>query len=92
MQSYSKNLDLKKIRTINGYQWAILAVNQEIVGSKLGITKNIVKHVPMFLEMLDFQRKHKKWDYVYRKMGEKYHLSPSSVKRVRFSMLREVFV
>ena len=92
MQNYKENLDLKKIRTINGFQWAFIVLNQENIGSKLGLKRGILKHVPMFLEMLDFQRKHKKWDYVYRKIGEKYHLSPSTVKRVRFSMLREVLV
>ena len=92
MQSYKENLNLEHIRSISGYAWLILVINQDEVGARLGLTKAYVKHIPMFKEYLDLQRDNNKKTWIYRHLGDEYGLHPSSVKRVILSILRVVSV
>ena len=92
MQKYKGNLDSARIRTINGYQYAILVLNQSEIERKLGITPNICKHIPMIREIMKLESKGEKLTYIYEVLGAKYSVSPSTVKRIRKSFLNETFV
>lgn len=87
MQRYKEKFDLSKICSISGYVWLFLVINQEEVGTLLGLTKNYVKHLPMFRDFLDMQaHKHKK-TFIYHHLADKYGMHHDSVKRVIFKML-----
>lgn len=92
MQSYAKNLNTEHIRTVSGYAWLILVLNQGEVGARLGLSPAYAKHIPMFREYLELQRLGRKKAYIYAVLGEKYGMHPSSVKRVVFKLLATVHV
>lgn len=90
MQSYKEKFDHKKIRSISGYAWLFLVLNQEEVGTRLALSKNYVKHLPMFRDFLELQRHSYKMTYIYQKLADKYKMHHDSVKRVICRMLRTV--
>ena len=90
MQSYKEKLDYKKIRSISGYAWLFIVLNQEEVGTRLALSKNYVKHLPMFRDFLELQRHSYKMTYIYQKLADKYKMHHDSVKRVICRMLRTV--
>lgn len=90
MQSYNKNLDLSKIRSISGYTWLFLVINQDEIGTRLALTRNYVKHLPMFREYLDLQKYGYKMTYIYQRLADKYGMHHDSVKRVICRLLRTI--
>lgn len=90
MQSYKEKLDLSKICSISGYVWLILVINQDEVGTRLALSRNYVKHLPMFRDFLELQRHNYKMTYIYQKLADKYKMHHDSVKRVICRMLRTV--
>lgn len=59
-QRYNKDTKFNKKIEISGFHWLILNINQKEVCAKLGITPAYSKHIPMFIEFLDYQRKGEK--------------------------------
>ena len=92
MQNYNKDFKFSKNIEISGYHWLILNVNQKEVCAKLGITPAYSKHIPMFLEFVDYQRKGEKKTFVYRRLGERYGMHESSVRRVISKLLQTITV
>lgn len=92
MQRYKEKLDLSKIRSISGYAWLILVINQEEIGARFALTKAYVKHIPMFKDFIELQAHRYKKGYVYQKLADKYGLHHDSVKRVISKMLRVIEV
>ena len=90
MQSYKEKPDSCKIRSISGYAWLFLVINQEEVGTRLGLTRNYVKHLPMFRDFLELQGHRYKMAYVYQHLADKYGMHRDSVKRVILRLLRVV--
>ena len=90
MQSYKEKFDYKKISSISGYAWLFLVLNQEEVGTRLALSKNYVKHLPMFRDFLELQRHSYKMTYIYQMLADKYKMHHDSVKRVICRMLRSV--
>lgn len=90
MQRYKKNFDKSKIFTISGYAWLLIVLNQEEVGTRLALTRNYVKHLPMFRDFLELQRHSYKMTYIYQKLADKYKMHHDSVKRVISRMLRTI--
>lgn len=90
MQKYNKNADYGKIFSISGYMWLYLVINQDEIGTRLGLTRNYVKHLPMLREYLDLQTHGYKKAYVYQRLADRYGMHPDSVKRVIARMLRVV--
>lgn len=90
MQKYNKNADYGKFFSISGYAWLILVINQEEVGARLGLSRNYVKHIPMFKDFLRMQWNGDKKAYIYARLGERYGMHPSSVKRVVSMLLHTV--
>jgi hypothetical protein len=90
MQSYKEKTDLQKIRSISGYAWLFIVLNQEEVGTRLALSKNYVKHLPMFRDFLELQTHNYKMTYIYQKLADKYGMHHDSVKRVICRMLRTV--
>lgn len=90
MQSYEEISNWGKICSISGYAWLIFLVNQEEIGTRLGLTRSYVKHIPMFKDYLDLlKHKHKK-AYIYQVLADKYEMHHDSVKRVISRMLRTI--
>lgn len=92
MQNYNKDFKFSKNIEISGFHWLILNINQKEVCAKLGITPAYSKHFPMFLEFLDYQRKGEKKTFAYAKLGEKYGMHASSVRKVIYKLLGVVRV
>ena len=92
LQRYNKEVKFSKKIEISGFHWLILNVNQKEVCAKLGITPAYTKHIPMFLEFLDYQRKGEKKTFAYAKLGEKYGMHTSSVRKVIHKLLGVVRV
>ena len=92
MQNYNKDFKFSKNIEISGFHWLILNVNQKEVCAKLGITPAYSKHIPMFLEFLDYKRKGEKKTFAYAKLGEKYGMHTSSVRRVITKLLQTITV
>lgn len=92
MQRYKEKLDLSKIRSISGYAWLILVINQEEIGARFALTKAYVKHIPMFKDFIELQAHRYKKGYVYQKLADKYSMHHDSVKRVISKMLRVIEV
>jgi len=90
MQRYKEKFDYHKIRSISGYAWLFLVINQDEVGTRLALSKNYVKHLPMFREYLDLQQHGYKMTYIYQKLADKYKMHHDSVKRVICRMLRTI--
>ena len=90
MQRYNKDFDKRKIFTISGYAWLFIVLNQEEVGTRLALSKNYVKHLPMFRDFLELQRHSYKMTYIYQKLSDKYKMHQDSVKRVICKLLRTV--
>lgn len=90
MQRYKEKLDLRRIRSVSGYAWLILVINQEEAGARLGLTRTYVKHLPMFREFLELQRHRYKKAYIYQRLADRYSMHPDSVKRVISRMLRVI--
>ena len=90
MQRYKETFDLSRIRSISGYAWLFLVINQDKVGTRLALSKNYVKHLPMFRDFLELQRHDYKMTYIYQKLADKYEMHHDSVKRVILKMLRTV--
>lgn len=90
MQRYNKNLEPSKVCSISGYAWLFLVINQDEVGTRLALSKNYVKHLPMFRDYLDLQAHGYKMTYIYQKLADKYGMHHDSVKRVICRMLRTV--
>jgi hypothetical protein len=90
MQRYKETFDLSKICSISGYAWLFLVINQDEVGTRLALSKNYVKHIPMFRDFLELQRHSYKMTYIYQKLADKYKMHHDSVKRVICMMLRTV--
>ena len=88
MQRYNKTADYGNIFQISGYAWLILVINQEEVGTRLGLTRSYVKHLPMFREYLDLQRHGYKKAYIYQRLADRYGMHHDSVKRVISRILR----
>ena len=92
MQKYKEKFDYKKIRSISGYAWLFIVINQDEVGARLALSRNYVKHLPMFREYLDLQTHGYKMTYIYQRLADKYKMHHDSVKRVICKMLRTVEV
>lgn len=92
MQKYKEKFDYKKIRSVSGYAWLFLAINQDEVGARLALSRNYVKHLPMFRDFVDLQEHGFKMTYVYQKLADKYGMHHDSVKRVICKMLHTVEV
>ena len=92
MQKYKENPNIVHIRTISGYAWLVLEINQEEVGARLALSRSYIKHIPMFREYLSLLAEGNKKDYIYHLLGDKYHMHHSSVKRVIFKLLQAVEV
>lgn len=90
MQSYKEKLDIKKIRSVSGYAWLFLVINQDEVGTRLALSRSYVKHLPMFRDFLELQRHSYKMAYIYQKLADKYGMHHDSVKRVICKLLRTV--
>ena len=90
MQRYNKNLDLGNICSISGYAYLFLVLNQDEIGTRLALTRNYVKHLPMFREYLDLQTHGYKMTYIYQRLADKYKMHHDSVKRVICRMLRTI--
>ena len=90
MQKYNKFPDLSKVCSISGYAWLILVLNQDNIGTRLDLTRNYVKHLPMFREYVDLQSHGYKKAYVYQRLADKYNMHHDSVKRVISKMLRVI--
>lgn len=90
MQRYKENSNYNKIRSISGYAWLFLVLNQDEVGTRLALTRNYVKHLPMFREYLDLQTHGYKMTYIYQRLADKYKMHHDSVKRVICKLLRTV--
>ena len=88
MQRYKKNCDFTQIRTISGYMSLVLEINQEEVRAHLALSRNYIKHIPMFREYMEMMEKGEKKTYVLNLLAEKYQMHPDSVKRVIVKMLR----
>ena len=88
MQSYKNKNDFSNIRQISGYAWLILVVNQEEIGARLGLSKNYVKHLPMFREYIDLLIDNNKKAYIYQCLADKYKMHPDSIKRVITKLLQ----
>ena len=91
-QKYNKNPKFNSKIEISGYHLLFLVINQKELCAKLGLTTGYVKHFPMFLEFIDYQRKGEKNTYAYAKLGEKYGMHTSSVRRVITKLLRTITV
>ena len=91
-QNYNKDFKFSKKIEISGYHWLILNVNQKEVCAKLGITPAYSKHIPMFLEFIDYQHKGEKKTFAYAKLSEKYGMHASSVRKVIHKLLRTITV
>lgn len=92
MQKYNKNLDLSNICSISGYAWLFLVLNQDEVGTRLALSKNYIKHLPMFRDYIELQRHSYKMTYIYQRLADKYKMHHDSVKRVICRVLRTVEV
>lgn len=92
MQKYKEKLNVAKLSTINSYIYLKIVLNQEKVGSSLGITIAYAKHLKMFEEYLDLQRLNHKTTFIISYLANKYQVSESTVKRVIRKMLHEVTV
>jgi len=92
MQKYKENSNIGHIRSISGYVWLVLEINQEEVGARLALSRSYIKHVPMFREYLSMLASGHKKDYIYHHLGDKYHMHHSSVKRVIFKLLQTIEV
>lgn len=90
MQRYNKNRKLGNIFSISGYAWLILVINQDEVGTRLGLSRTYVKHLPMFREYIDLQAHRYKKSYIYQRLADKYSMHHDSVKRVISRILRVV--
>ena len=91
-QKYNKKANFSKKIEISGYHLLFLVINQKELCAKLGLTTAYVKHFPMFLEFINYQRKGEKKTYAYAKLGEKYGLHTSSIRRVITRLLRTITV
>ena len=90
MQRYKESVDLSKVRSISGFAYLFLVLNQDEVGTRLTLSKNYVKHLPMFKDFLELQRHGYKMTYIYQKLADKYGMHHDSIKRVILKMLRTV--
>jgi hypothetical protein len=91
-QSYKKKSDFSNIRQISGYTCLILEINQEEVRTRLALSRNYIKHIPMFREYMDMMEKGEKKTYVLNYLADRYQMHPDSVKRVIVRMLRTITV
>lgn len=92
MQKYKGNLDSARIRTINGYQYAIFVINQKEIANKLGVTPLLCKYIPLFRDLLEMEAKGLKKTFIFASLGEKYGIHPSSVKRIRRKFLKTISI
>ena len=90
MQKYNKKAGNGRKFQISGYAWLILVINQEETGTRLGLTRTWVKHIPMFREYLGLEALGLKKAYIYQRLADKYGMHPDSVKRVAVRLLRTV--
>lgn len=90
MQRYNNKIGSSNIFQISGYAWLFLVINQEEVGTRLGLSRTYVKHLPMFREYLDLQAHRYKKSYIYHRLADKYGMHHDSVKRVISKMLRVI--
>lgn len=88
MQSYKNKTDFSNIRRISGYVCLILEINQEEVRARLALSRNYIKHIPMFREYMEMMQQGCKKTYVLNHLADKYKMHPDSVKRVVTKLLR----
>lgn len=88
MQNYKKKSDFSNIRQISGYAMLILAINQEEVRARLDLSRNYIKHIPMFRDYMELMENGYKKTYVLNHLADKYQMHPDSVKRVVARLLR----
>ena len=86
-QKYQNNFIFKKKFEITGYHFLFLIINQKELCAKMGMGMSYIKHFPMFYEYLELQKVYNKTTYIYARLGEKYKMHPSSVRRIITNML-----
>lgn len=90
VQNYNKILNFKKKIEISGYHLLIFLIKQRELCAKMAITPGYIKHLPMFKEFLDLQKVYEKKTYIYARLGEKYFMHPSSVRKVITRLLHVI--
>jgi hypothetical protein len=88
MQSYKKNRDFTNIRQISGYACLVFDLNQDEIRARLALSRNYIKHIPMFREYMEMMQQGCKKTYVLNHLADKYKMHPDSVKRVATKLLR----
>lgn len=82
MQSYKKNRDFTNIRQISGYACLVFDISQDEIRARLALSRNYIKHIPMFREYMQMMQQDCKKTYVLNHLADKYNMHPDSVKRV----------